>query len=171
MKFVPRLFIGIGGFAAAAALLTMVSPKAHALVATLVQVENTRSTPVPNQDVDAPGRHPYQQQCFSNIVSAGDTSCSMPSIPANTQVVIQTVSMVLSQNVVPQFGRILTSGGGVGVNLYIPFVAQSGFFIAAQPLTVYADSGSGPTCDAATNSAAPNSSFLCVLTGYSISLP
>src|SRR5580693_8024830 len=90
MKFVQRLFMGIGGMAAAAALLTTVSPKAHAVVATLVQVVNTRSTPVPNQDVDIPGRHPYQQSCVS-----GTFLCTMPAVPPNTELVIQTVSLTV----------------------------------------------------------------------------
>jgi hypothetical protein len=172
MKFAQRLLMGIGGLAAAAALLTILSPKAHALVATLVEVANTRSTPVPNQDVDSPARHPYQQTCFANAAVDGDLSCTMPAVPPNTEVVVQTVSMVVNETAVPQFSRIITVGGGVNGNTYIPLVAQSaGYYMAAQPLTLYMDPGFGATCDAATNSASTNASLLCTITGYTVSLP
>src|SRR5580700_2667478 len=102
MKFVQRLFMGIGALAAVAALLTVVSPKAHALAATLVEVVNTRSAPVPNQDIDHPGRHPYQQSCFSNANQGGLVNCTMPTVvPPNTELVIQTVSMILGTSAPP----------------------------------------------------------------------
>jgi len=169
MKFVQRLLMAIGGLGAAAALLTMVSPKAHALVATLVEVANTRSTPVPNQDVDHPGRHPYQQICYNNTIQDGDLSCQTPAVPANTEVVIQNVSMILSGNVVPQVSRIITSGGGVVINTYIPLVAQAGNFSISQPLTQYIDPGTFATCDAQLNST--NAQLVCTITGYTVSLP
>jgi hypothetical protein len=169
MKLVQRLFMGFGGLAAAAALLTLFSPKAHALVATLVEVVNTRSTPVPNQDVDHPARHPYQQICFNNTIQGGDLSCQTPAAPPNTEVVIQNVSMIVSSNVAPQVSRIITVGGGVSINTYIPLVAQTGNYMVSQQLTQYVDPGTSATCDTQLNST--NAQLICTITGYTVSLP
>jgi hypothetical protein len=162
MKLVQRLLMGLGGLAAAAALLTVVSPKAHALVATLVQVANTRSTPVPNQDVDSPARHPYEQTC--GFVASG---CSFPVVPPNTELVIQTVS-VFVQNGSPTMAQLSTAGGGDLVSTYIPLTAAGGGnFATIQQITQYADPGTTPQCNGPTNSA----SFACTISGYTVSLP
>jgi hypothetical protein len=53
MQFTKRLLMGLGGVALVAMLASMFVPKSvHALVATLVQVSNTPSNPVPNADVN-----------------------------------------------------------------------------------------------------------------------
>lgn len=171
MKFVQRLFIGIGGLAAAATLLAVLAPKAaHAVTATLVQVVNTRSTPVPNQDVDQPGRHPYQQMCFSSINQGGTISCAMPAIPPNTELVIQTVSMIVTATTPPLYTQLITIGGGVNMNAYVPLVAQTSYYMATQSLTQYSDPGFPPTC--ATQPTGTSSAGLtCSIAGYTVSLP
>jgi hypothetical protein len=171
MKFAQRLFMAIGGLAAAAALLTMVSPKAHALVATLVEVANTRSAPVPNQDVDHPGRHPYQQICYDNNIQNGFLSCTMPNTPPNTELVIQHVSMTVNLTAPPLYSRLNTVVGGISVGTYIPLVAQSAYYMASQPLTQYNDPGFGPTCDTTPVGSNPSAQLVCTITGYTISLP
>jgi hypothetical protein len=171
MKFVQRLFMGIGGLAAVAALLTVVSPKAHALAATLVEVVNTRSSPVPNQDVDHPGRHPYQQNCISSGNQNGYVSCNMPTTPPNTELVIQNVSMVINLTSAPLYSRFLTLGGGTGLETYIPLVAQSSNYMASQPLVQYSDPGSTPLCDSTTNDTSQSLRLTCTITGYTVSLP
>jgi len=171
MKFVQRLFMGIGALAAVAALLTVVSPKAHALAATLVEVVNTRSTPVPNQDVDHPGRHPYQQSCFSNVNQGGIVDCIMPTVvPANTEVVIQTVSMILGASTPPQYSQLITFGGGTALDTYIPLVAQTNYYMATQPLNQYADPGSQIECATALTGTGAGG-FTCAIAGYTVSLP
>jgi hypothetical protein len=152
----------IGGLGAAAVLLTMLSPKAHALVATLVQVANTRSTPVPNQDVDSAARHPYAQTC--GFVASG---CSFPAVPLNTELVIQTVSVFINGGS-PTFAQLGTAGGGNAVSLYIPMVAAGGGnYAAVQQITAYVDPGFVPSCDGPPNS----NTFACTITGYTVSLP
>jgi hypothetical protein len=89
MNRLPKSLLSFGAVALAAGVLTLAFPHAaHAVAAALVEVTNTRSNPVPNQDADAPGRHPYQQSC-----SATSITCFMPVFPPNTEVVIQTVSL------------------------------------------------------------------------------
>ena len=162
MKLLQRILMGIGGLAAAGALLMVVSPKAHALAATLVQVTNTRSTPVPNQDVDSPARHPYAQTC--GFVSSG---CNFPPVPPNTELVIQTVSVFINGGS-PTLAQLSIAGGGDLVTSYIPLVAAGGGnFAAIQQITQYVDPGFAPSCNGPTNS----NTFACTITGYTVSLP
>jgi len=172
MKFARRLFTGIGGLAAAAALLALVAPKAaHAVAATLVEIVNTRSTPVPNQDVDAPGRHPYQQTCFSSSNQDGEVNCTMPVIPPNTELVVQNLSMLVNLTSAALYSRLITVGGGANLNTYVPLVAQSSYYMASQPLTQYADPGYSPICDSTTTNGSPSVQLTCTITGYTVSLP
>jgi hypothetical protein len=167
MKFVQRLLMGIGGLAAAAALLAVLAPKAaHAVTATLVEVVNTRSTPVPNQDVDAPGRHPYSQTC-SSTGSGNFFGCDMPTVPPNTEVVIQNVSMLLSGGS-PTSGSLVSTSGGQVVTAYIPLVAVGGpYFSASQPITQYIDPGTVAACYGPFGF----TGFSCTISGYTVSLP
>ena len=163
MKYVSRLFMAIGGFASAALLLTVMSPKAHAVVATLVQVANTRSTPVPNQDVDSPARHPYAQTC--GFVSSG---CSFPVVPPNTQLVIQTVSAFINGGS-PALVQLSIAGGGDLVSSYIPLVAVGGgTFAATQQITEYVDPGTAR--QKAVTVPPASSTFACTITGYTTSI-
>jgi len=51
MKFVQSLLMGLGGLAAAGALLTVLSPRAHAVAAAMVDVTNMPANPVMSQSV------------------------------------------------------------------------------------------------------------------------
>ncbi len=174
MKFAQRLFMGIGGLAAAAVLLTTISPKARALAATLVEVTNTRSTPVPNQDVDHPGRHPYQSSCSSSGGTDQNdvVSCRMTATPPNTELVVQNISMIL-YNTVPVYpGEFITQVGGVPTADYLLLSQQSGItYVANQPLTQYSDPNSQPACQFQATSSNPNSFLVCSINGYTVSLP
>jgi hypothetical protein len=166
MNRLPKSLLSFGAVALAAGVLTLAFPRAaHAVAAVLVEVTNTRSNPVPNQDVDAPGRHPYQQSCSTTSIT-----CFMPVVPPNTEVVIQTVSMTFSGGT-PGSLILSSVGGGVGVNTYIPLVAEpDGSFAVTQPLTQYADPGGSASCSDSTIAHSAGS-FTCTITGYSISLP
>ena len=167
MNRLPKSLLSFGAIALAAGLLTLAFPRAaHAVAAALVVVTNTRSNPVPNQDADAPGRHPYQQSCSAT----NSITCFMPVVPPNTEVVIQTVSMTFSGGT-PGSLILSSVGGGVGVNTYIPLVAErDGSFAVTQPLTQYADPGGSASCSDSTITHAAGS-FTCTITGYTISLP
>lgn len=174
MKFTQRLFMGIGGLAAAAALLVVIAPKAaHAVTATLVEVVNTRSTPVPNQDVDAPARHPYQFGCTVFGTDQNQAiSCQMPATPPNTELVIQNVSMVMF-NAVPVYpAQFITQVGGATNTTYVLLAAQSSLaYVASQPLIQYSDPGTRPSCFFQANSSNPDLGLSCSVTGYTVSLP
>jgi hypothetical protein len=167
MKLVQRLFMAVGGLCAAAALLTLLSPKAHALAAALVEVANTRSTPVPNQDVDQPGRHPYSQTCQSTG-AGGFYGCALPNVPANTEIVVQHVSILLSGGGAPAVASLVSTSGGQNVSGFLPLVAAGGpYFTASQPITQYMDAGTATTCFGPFGF----TSFSCTVSGYTVSLP
>jgi hypothetical protein len=175
MKFVQKLLMSIGGLAAAAALLTLVSPKARAIVATLVEVTNTRSAPVPNQDVDAPERHPFALVCNPPMGVAN--VCSFAPVPANTELVIQTVSIssvVTNSNTLWPLssGALQTEVGGIPAKFAFPVVgASENSGSATQSLTVYADPGTVPACVVYLPISFPSTFMTCTITGYTVSLP
>ena len=173
MKFAQRLFMGIGGLAAVAALLTVVSPKAHALAATLVEVVNTRSTPVPNQDVDHPGRHPYQLSCNATGTDQnGYISCQMPATPPNTELVIQNASVAVLYTVPVYPAELITKVGGVTTWNYLLLAPQSSSaFVASQLVTQYNDPGTQPAVFFQATSPNPNVVLECTITGYTVTLP
>jgi hypothetical protein len=173
MKFVQRLLMGIGGLAAAAALLTAVSSKAHALAATLVEVVNTRSTPVPNQDVDAPGRHLYQFSCLAVGTDQNDAlACQMPAVPPNTELVVQNFNMVLF-NMVPVYPALFSTHVGAAITGTSFLLAQQSSltYVANQPVTQYSDPGTTPVCTFQGTTSNSNAQMTCTVTGYTVSLP
>jgi hypothetical protein len=171
MTRLPKSVLSLGAIALVACGLTLTVPRAaHAFASALVQVTNTPSSPVPIQDVDVPGRHPYQQTC--NSISS--ESCTLPVVAANTELVIQTVSILSVFSNVAPLGELVTTGGGEQAESYFSLVlAQSGQYAATQALIQYADPGTQPTCQTtaqhALESAVPT--FFCTVTGYTISLP
>jgi hypothetical protein len=139
----------------------------------LVEVANTSANPVPSRDVDAAGRHPFASQCG---VSGGGNECFFPVVPANTELVIQTVSVVLQAGTVPaplSYGVLQTGVGGMTVSVAnFPLVNSGGQFgTATQSLTAYADPGTTPACAIESQIFLPNSVVSCAISGYTVSLP
>jgi hypothetical protein len=99
MRFVKRLFMGIGAVVLAGFLLTLVVPKAiHAAVATLVQVANTATSPVPITDVSK--GNPVMLSClasgttcssFRQVNASGVQSPSDYSIPPGDTLIVTDV--------------------------------------------------------------------------------
>jgi hypothetical protein len=89
MKFAKSILTGTGAVVLAGLILALLVPKAaHAVAATLVQVANTPASPVPNKDIDQPGRHAFVQQC-----TATTYHCTLaPSVPDGMVFVIQTLN-------------------------------------------------------------------------------
>jgi hypothetical protein len=155
------------------ATLVLVTPRAsHALAAALVQVTNTPSSPVPNQDVDAPGRHPFAATC------SGVSFCSFPTVLAGTELVIQTLVGQISPcpgapQAFVQLGT--TTGGTQTVAALLTFNLSAPGFGAGvtQSLTAYADPGTAPICSGGAV-AVPEANLptvTCFITGYTVSLP
>src|SRR5215472_2397030 len=135
-----------------------------------VNVANTRSTPVPNQDVDHPARHSFQGSCGGSADPWGQAYCSIGPIPANTEFVIQTLST--SGN-----GSIPVGGVAVGVNngttnasSFLPVVEQTpNYWAGIQSVTLYAGPNAVPSCTVQTT---PSNGFVaCTFVGYLVNLP
>ena len=157
------------------ATLALVTPRAaHAFAAALVQVTNTPANPVPNRDVDAPGRHPFASSCTEGF---GGQTCLFRAVPANTEYVIQTLTVVLTAGpglpAQPSAGEFETTAGGTTAGVAIFPLINSGGEVgsATQSLTAYADPGTTPICAVQTPTFLPSSVVTCTITGYTVSLP
>jgi hypothetical protein len=79
MQFTKRLLMGLGGVALVAMLASMFAPKSvHALVATLVEVSNTPSNPVPNADVSKSAAQNIELFCQDFSIGVNNP-CSLQS--------------------------------------------------------------------------------------------
>jgi hypothetical protein len=84
MKLAKSILAGTGALVMAGLILALLAPKAaHAIAATAVHVMNTSASPVPNQNVDEPGRHPFSLLANENCCSNAWT------VPAGQRYVIE----------------------------------------------------------------------------------
>ena len=167
-----------GAAALTAGVLFLAAPRAaHAIAATLVEVMNTRATPVPNQDVDIAARHPYTATCTIFAAGGAFATCQPTPAPPTTgfETVIQSVNMWLNQDtgtVQPIETLLGFNAGGATYQNYVPFVQQGpGVWVGSQPAAIYLDpSPINPLqCAALYNNGSATMS--CTVTGYTVSLP
>ena len=96
MKLSKSTLALAGCFCLAVLAVPVIAPKtAHALAATLVQITNTATNPVINQDVDSPGRAPYQQQVTCYSANTNQCVAIFPEVPMNKRLVVQYISSSL----------------------------------------------------------------------------
>jgi hypothetical protein len=178
MKFAKWIVMGSGGVVLALLCVVLISPRtAHALVAALVQVTNTRSNPVPTQDVDIAARHPYTATC--NIFGSGGAFvfCQPTPAPPTTgfETVIQSVNIQLNQDtgsVQPAITDLSFSTGGGFYTNYVPFVAQGpGNWVASQLTAIYVDPVSFNPLQCATLFNSGTATMNCTVTGYTVAVP
>jgi len=147
--------------------IVMVAPqKARAVVATLVQVVNTPSSPVPNQDVDHPGRHPFNQMC------TGTPSACAITAPFGQRVVVQYVSTWHSGSPACVYVQLQLVDPSI-LAARLPCVSAgtdsfgSPIYIAQGPVTVYIEPGK--TMGVSDHLAGSGSAaFEALVTGYTI---
>jgi hypothetical protein len=165
MERLKKFVILAAGLGLLACIAMLAPQKARAVVATLVQVVNTPSSPVPNQDVDHPGRHPFSQMC------TGAPSSCVITAPSFQRVVIQYVSAwhhgtpactyVLLQELDP----ILLSA-----RLPCVSAGTDGFgptYIAQGPITLYIEPGKSVNVSE-TLASSGSAAFEVLVTGYGI---
>jgi hypothetical protein len=178
MKFTKWIVMGSGSVMLALLCVVLISPKAaHALAAALVQVTNTRSNPVPTQDVDIAARHPFTASC--NIFGNGGAFvvCSPTPAPPTTgfETVIQNVNMALNQDtgtVQPFVTDIDYSTAGANYQFYVPLIAQgAGEWVGNQPAAIYLDPSAFNPLQCATLFNNGSATMTCTVTGYTVSLP
>jgi hypothetical protein len=98
------------------------------------------------------------------------------AVPANTEYVIQTLTIVLQAGTVPApltQGELQTTTAGKQATIAnFPVVSSGGQFRAATlSLTAYADPGAALLCGVGTSINLPNSVVTCAITAYTVSLP
>lgn len=148
MKFAKSILMGTGSLVLAGLILTLLVPKAaHAIAATAVQVMNTIASPVPNQNVDEPGRHPFGLLGSSN--SGGNSTVF--TVPAGQRYVIEeyyagcsvanTNSMTegFVQAGTPALNNIQTAS--TAAHLSGANGASASFWVASGTTRLYADPG------------------------------
>lgn len=171
MRLLKRLSIGALGLAAVV-MLTIMAPKAaKAISATMVQVVNTAPNPVYNQDVDSPGRQPLQETCYAGKPQGFTMVCEMPLPSANSEFVVQQVSVLVTGARPNSAAYIETksSENSFPTGIYLPFVQVANGWVATAQVTMYAGSTGYPNCEAVyTPTTADGNSISCTMIGYSI---
>jgi hypothetical protein len=157
VNFIKKISMFVGFVVLAAAIVSALAPKAtHALVATLVQVANTSSNPVPTLEQEAQSAFDAQGTC--QISFGGCAVATLYTVPAGKTAVLESVAfncaVVPSSGTSPsgvqtEAGALLFSppGGGQNVTLQLPpgnpFLFPNGVIqSAAQNLKFYAAGGS-----------------------------
>jgi len=178
MKFAKWIVMGSGGVVLALLCVILISPKAaHAMVAALVQVTNTRSNPVPTQDVDTAARHPFTAGCNVYGSSGAFVVCQPTPAPPTTGVetVIQSVSISLNQDtgsVQPFVTMLNYNTAGANYSFFVPLLAQGpGEWVGSQPTTIYVDPSNVNPLQCSTLFNNGSATMNCYVTGYTVSLP
>jgi hypothetical protein len=178
MKFTKWIVMGSGGVIMVLLSVVLINPKTvHALAAALVQISNTRSNPVPTQDVDIAARHPYTATC--NIYGNGgkfQVCYPTPALPTSGyETVIQSVNIALNQdsgNVQPYVTDLSFTTGGNTYQFYVPMLAQGqGEWVGTQPTAIYADPASYLQCATLFNDSSSYATMFCTVTGYTVAIP
>jgi hypothetical protein len=178
MKFAKWIVMGSGGVLLALLCVILISPKTvHAVAAALVQVTNTRSNPVPTQDVDIAARHPYTATCNIYGNGGGFVVCQPTPAPPTTgfETVIQSVNIALNQDtgtVQPFVTDLSYSTAGGSYQFYVPMLAQGqGEWVGSQPSAIYLDPNTFNPLQCATLFNNGAATMTCTVTGYSVSVP
>lgn len=157
--FRSTLLVAIG---LAIGVLALAPKTAHTQVATPVQVMNTPSTPVPNRDVDNPGRHAFLGQC-----SASPPADCIVAAPASQRVVGQYVNARINARKCDNFVLQQITDGPRALLTFPCVAAGKDTWVAQGPITFFIEPGStvfghwSPTL-------ASDESLSMTLTGYTI---
>jgi hypothetical protein len=182
MNLAKKVLMSVGLVVLAAALISTLAPKAtHALVATLVQISNTPSSPVPNRDVDLPDRATIQDQgCTATSFAGGNTATCSPSftVPAGQRFVFQELEASCTaprgNNIYGASAILVEAGFGT----FHPFVlisegdgAGQAQYAQNQQVHYYADPGSTISFFTYTTDTAGNTNCYFAASGYLINYP
>lgn len=140
--------MGFGGLAAVAALLTLVSPKAHAVAAALVLVSNTTANPVP---AFTAGRVAYQSSRNVGCTDVNACFATFDPAPSGYRLVAENLSGEFAVANPPGTpARIVLQSGGIGTPLFSG-IASLGSVFSGQTeaafnmnIKAYASAGASP---------------------------
>jgi hypothetical protein len=183
MNLIRKAVTALGGIFLAALLIAALAPKAaRGIAATLVQVANTTSNPVPNQDVQQPAHHVFTASCTSSLTNGSIATCSAGAVPAGEEFVIETISFegaadATNTRLVPSFS-VISAGSAEVVTL--SSIGDDGLlqpraseFEVTQAARLYADPGFSPNCLVQTKGSnlTVGILFTCTISGYTVSVP
>lgn len=178
MKFAKWIVMGSGGVVLALLCVVLISPRtAHSLVAALVQVTNTRSNPVPTQDVDIAARRPFTATCSVLGSSGAFVVCQPTPAPPTSgyETVIQSVNIQLNQDagtVQPAIMDLSFSTGGAEYVHYAPFIPTgTGNWVASELTAIYVDPSAFNPLQCATLFNNGTATMNCTVTGYTVAVP
>jgi hypothetical protein len=180
MNFAKKVATYLGFVVLAAILISVLAPKAtHALVATLVQVSNTPSSPVPNKDVDSAAHATVVPLgCLANPQPFnGGVECTLGfgggspyTVPAGQRLVIEQMSAFCQSSPnggIPFIEFSLTEAGTQAV-VPLALTSNQNFEFVTQGVRYYADPGTTIASTAA-GDAATFCNFYA--NGYLVSYP
>jgi hypothetical protein len=146
-----------------------------------VRVINTKSEPVPTEDISDARREPLQaaRNVLMNAGSNVTPLLDIVTVPSGKRLVIEQVSMigqVPPGKVVPTFCLItVASGGGFQhdflVNVQPPAVNGDALFRASQQVRLYADPGTPVRTTFVRSSPSGKATFSVTLSGYLVDVP
>lgn len=146
-----------------------------------VQVGNAPNSPLPVRDVDNPARQPFQGELDPLVTVGSFTASDSLSVPAGKRLVIEFASATINTTSgTKMWVRIqTTTNNSTNAHTLVPelqgaFAAGgSDFFVAAQPLKIYADPGTQVTfiVNVLGGVANTNSGAAVVMSGYFVNVP
>jgi hypothetical protein len=156
------------GFGLAGAIgASFATGTAQAIVAALVQVANTTTSPVPISNVNDPGRIPYQTQLFNDSCGAvGNCVLTFPTVPTGHRVVVQHITATDGFNGQPTYFLASVAVGDTTVSNFLPSFFSKGYLFD-QPVLFYADSGQAVKVEFSTDNKFSGLGTI-TLTGYEL---
>lgn len=160
MNALRKALTTLGGILLAALLITALAPRAaRGVAAALVEVVNTTANPIPNRDVDMPGRHAVTLgfDDESNSGSANFTNLDQTPfvVPTGQRLVVESVNGIveLLHSTSTNGGYYYVSCGvGTGQNAYtsvVNIVPQATsfpqFLVVSSSSRLYCDAGATPS--------------------------
>lgn len=150
MNFLKKAVTTLGGIFLAALLIAALAPKAtHGLVAALVQVANTTSSPVPVTDIK--DQNPYQDSEFitqssANCPAGARCIVNFKTVPAGYRLVITSASAAYQLTAGGTNAYVQLSSLPSGAFQLLPPPADIGlnFRLVSSPLTFYVEAGDTP---------------------------
>ncbi len=146
-----------------------------------VQVSNAFNSPLPVRDVDNPARQPFQRELDPLIPAGSFTASDSLTVPAGKRLVIEFASATINTTSgTKMWVRIQTTTSGstnahtLVPELQGPFSADnSDFFVAAQPMKVFADPATQVIVITSVlgGVANSNSGAAVVMSGYLVDVP
>ena len=173
MKLLKQAMAVLGTVVVIAVIVVLVTPKtAHALVATLVQVENTPTTAVPTVIAPAAGQL-YNSVCSVDTNGPGFSECNFTPVPAGKTLIVETGSVETeSLGASAPFLARLVDSNTFNLFVSIPLVQEG----SNGGSTNFAGALSGrigisvtPGCQVGFGGALVENRIFCALSGYLVS--